>query len=122
VKPYRILITGSRDWAARDALNIALAEAVHPIPAHQEIVIVHGAARGADTMADDFARIFGATAERHPANWTLNGKRAGFIRNQLMVNLGADICLAFIKDGSRGASHTAALAEAAGIETRRFTA
>jgi hypothetical protein len=122
VKPYRILITGSRDWTDRDALNIALADTVRPIPAHQDIVIVHGAARGADTMADQWARIYGATIERHPANWQLNGKRAGFIRNQLMVNLGADICLAFIKDGSRGASHTAGLAEAAGIPTRRFTA
>jgi hypothetical protein len=39
-----------------------------------------------------------------------------------MVNLGADLVLAFIRNGSRGASHTADLAEQAGIETRRFTA
>jgi hypothetical protein len=39
-----------------------------------------------------------------------------------MVDLGADICLAFIKDQSAGASHCAARAIAAGIPTLKFTA
>ncbi|MEU1663633.1 DUF2493 domain-containing protein [Streptomyces sparsogenes] len=120
--PYRVLVTGSRDWEDQATVWQALADAVRDIPADCEIVIVHGACpHGADTMADQWATKYGATIERHPANWRINGKRAGFIRNQHMVNLGADICLAFIRNGSRGASHTANLAEQAGIPTKRWT-
>lgn len=128
-RPYRVLVTGSRDWPRHElvclALDAAFCEATN---AGRLMTLVHGACpRGADTQAADWAnymirRELPVKVEAHAANWQINGKRAGFIRNAHMVNLGADICLAFIKDGSRGASHTAALAEQAGIPTRRFTA
>ncbi|MEU5596631.1 DUF2493 domain-containing protein [Streptomyces sp. NPDC020298] len=122
-RPYRILVTGSRDWTDQQTVYSALAEAVRELSADREVVIVHGACpTGADYMAHEWARGYGAVIEAHPANWVINGRRAGFIRNARMVNLGADVCLAFIKDGSRGASHTARLAEQAGIPVRRFTA
>jgi hypothetical protein len=126
--PYRVLVTGSRTWPKPElvclALDGAFCEATN---AGRLMTLVHGACpQGADAQAVDWhlymvARDLPVKVEPHPANWTLNGKRAGFIRNAHMVNLGADLCLAFIKDGSRGASHTARLAEAAGIPVRRFT-
>lgn len=126
MKPYRILITGSRTWDDVTAIGAALEQTLidaGPRP----VLVVHGACpSGADWHADHYARWLrgkgcNIDVEQHPANWQLNGKRAGVIRNQLMVNLGADVCLAFVRNGSRGASHTAALAERAGIPTRRYT-
>lgn len=101
--------------------------------AGRALVVVHGAARGADAMADQWARKNSATVERHRAEQFGPWPQCGPIRNRHMVNLGADICLAFIgpctssrcrRPGphpSHGASGCADLAEQAGIPVRRYT-
>lgn len=115
----RILITGSRDWTDVHTILDALLTEVDGGP----VTIVHGACpTGADSTADRLGKVYGVTVERHPADWKTHGKRAGFVRNAEMVALGADVCLAFIKNGSKGATMTADLAEKAGIRTVRFTA
>lgn len=117
----RILVTGSRDWTDPECVEDAIMyETLHSEPPY---MIVHGACpTGADAHADRVAHEYvDLMVERHPADWKTHGKAAGFRRNAEMVALGADICLAFIKNGSKGATHTADLAEKAGIPTRRFT-
>lgn len=121
--PYRILITGSRDWRDQQTVYGALADLIRPLPVDQEIIIVNGACpTGADHMAHEWARGYGAVIEAHPANWVRHGRAAGPRRNAEMVQLGADVCLAFIRNGSPGATHCAALAERTGIPICRFTA
>jgi hypothetical protein len=116
----RLLVTGSRDWDDEIAIMTEISNIAIPPEAW---VLVSGACpTGADAIAEAFAEGLGMTVERHPADWRQYGKRAGFVRNAEMVNLGADICLAFIKNNSRGASMTASLAQRAGIETVRITA
>lgn len=120
----RILITGSRTWSDVPRLDGAI---FIELPLDDECTIVHGACpRGADAMADDFADLAGTHIERYPAKWIRDDgsydKGAGFARNAEMVALGADVCLAFIKSGSKGATHTADLAEKAGIPTKRYLA
>lgn len=109
----RILVTGSRDWHDEIAIEELLFE-------YSPGLLVHGACpTGADAIADAIATRWNWDIERHPADWDRHGKKAGPLRNQHMVDLGADVCLAFILNGSRGASHTARIAEAAGIPTVR---
>jgi len=119
---YRILVTGSREWGDWRTITGALIQARRDGNPDAIPVVVQGCARGADFLAAQAARKLGWQVEDHPADWEHRGKLAGLRRNAEMVELGADICLAFIKDGSRGASHCADLAEKAGIPVRRFLA
>lgn len=148
---FRVLVTGSRAWADEQTIRDAIAAVVSAC-GPENVVIVHGACpSGADAIADRIATAWaGLHIERHPAEWDqctpncpetpthrrrkLQGDTdhpgqldsycpgAGPRRNTKMVTLGAGICLAFIISGSRGASHTANVAERAGIPTRRFEA
>lgn len=112
---YRVLVTGSRDWTDREVIHLALnfLFSKHGL----DIVLVHGdCPTGADAIANEWATRRGLLVERHPADWPAHGSAAGPVRNKAMVQLGADICLAFIKDKSRGASHCLGLAEKAGMD------
>jgi hypothetical protein len=117
--PKRILVTGSRDWTNETTIVTELLHAaghINPL-LRSEVILISGACpTGADSIAEKWWTVWGGTVERHPADWQTHGKKAGFVRNAEMVNLGADVCLAFIKDHSKGATMTAELAKKAGIE------
>lgn len=120
---YRILVTGSRDWADATTVEHALfdAWAEAPLCPHCDPhpTLVSGACpTGADRMAEDAWEERGLPVERHPADWDRYGKRAGYLRNLTMVEGGADVCLAFIRNESKGATMTADLARTAGIPVR----
>ena len=127
---YRVLVTGSRTWDDWQAIWEAL-DGIAWGP-HRSLTVVHGACPdGADRHAAewcaDMAAHLEASArhlveEPHPADWRWHGRAAGPIRNAQMVQAGADLCLAFIRNGSKGATHCADLAERAGIPTKRWTA
>lgn len=116
----RILITGSRDWT--DEKAIAHAIAINTIgKSRWRTTIVHGdCPTGADAIADKLAKEEGLNVESYPADWNKHGKAAGPIRNQQMVDLGADVCLAFPKGQSRGTRQCMRAAEKAGIRVINY--
>lgn len=116
-RPRRVLITGSRTWTDTDTIRAALADVWDD---GTTVLVTGGCPRGADALAEACWRAWGGTVERHCADWGRHGRAAGFRRNTSMVTAGADVCLAFIHQHSRGATHTAAQAETAGITTRRY--
>jgi hypothetical protein len=114
----RILVTGSRNWTDREAIAEALlAVRDNQAPTRSTVMeLVHGdCPTGADNIADRWARTWGWKVEPHPADWNRYGRKAGPIRNQQMVDLGADVCLAFPLSDSRGTYDCMTRAKAAGI-------
>lgn len=114
-RPLRVLVCGSRGFSSRATIGLRLAE----LPAGSEVI--HGAAHGADEIADGFAREFGMKVTRYPANWFKFGRKAGIIRNVEMLDTGPDLVLAFWDGFSRGTKHTIAEAERRGIPVEVFS-
>lgn len=124
----RILVTGSRDWADEESLKDAIYSARFMGGFIFNTVIVHGACyppidpktgkrplRSADWLAERAAKEFGFKSEPTPADWNTHGKKAGSLRNQEMIDKGADICLAFPLPQSKGTWDCVRRAKAAGI-------
>lgn len=83
----KILVCGSRDWEDPHAVYIVLAGAKTLSDSLEEpLEIVHGAAKGADTIAGQMGDLLGATIIPVPADWNKDGKAAGPLRNQKMLD------------------------------------
>ena len=97
---HRVIVCGSRRFHDRELMAYTLSNL--QIKRGWTPLIVHGAARGADRIADEEAGKLGLHTEPHPADWERHGKAAGVIRNEEMAALGASLCVAFWDGRSRG--------------------
>jgi len=80
----RVLVCGGRDYQDYNRVISAL-DAVH---AKRRItLIIEGGANGADSHAAIWADNNGIPRCVFPANWEFHGKRAGPIRNQVMIEV-----------------------------------
>jgi len=108
----RLLVCGGRDFENKLGLYAAL-DAVHrkkPIT-----VLVHGGATGADRLAGLWASENKVRVEVYAADWDGQGKAAGPIRNQRMIDHGKpDAAVAFA--GGSGTADMVRRLESAGIK------
>lgn len=111
----RVLVCGGRDfnnvafiWSRLDALH-----AKTPIT-H----LIHGGARGADTIASDWAKTKPIKRYICRTDWNKYDKMAGPIRNLRMLEWKPDLVVAF--PGGRGTANMIYVAEKVGVKVKRI--
>jgi hypothetical protein len=115
-KPLVVLVCGGRGFNDFEQLCVRL-DMVHITDGIA--LLVHGGAQGADYLADRWARMRKVPRKPYPANWTRNGRAAGPIRNQTMLdNEPIDLVVAF--PGGRGTADMVRRAKRAGISVQEI--
>lgn len=111
----RVLVCGSRHLSEDRRQEVT--NALEYLWRQNPLVVIHGAAPGADTYADRWAFHMGCEQVRFPADWAKYGRKAGPIRNQQMLDEGKpDIVLAFPDKDSKGTWDMVKRARQAGLE------
>jgi hypothetical protein len=113
----RVLVCGGRDYQDMREL-FGVLDGIHaktPIG-----LVIHGAYRGADTLAAEWAKSRGVRELPFPADWNAHpGGAAGPIRNsRMLAEGGPDLVVAF--PGGSGTADCVRKAERAGVPVRRI--
>lgn len=105
----KVLVCGSR--------NFNDAELMEDVLKQWDIrEIIEGEARGADSLAREYAERHGLVCHKFPALWDQHGKAAGPIRNAQMLREGnPELVVAFRGVNSRGTQNMINQAEKAGV-------
>ena len=101
---FRVIIAGGRDFDNYVLLKEKCDSILSEKAKQCRIIIVSGAAKGADSLGEQYARENGYAIDSRPADWNAHGKSAGFIRNVQMAN-SADALIAFWDGKSHGTKH-----------------
>jgi hypothetical protein len=82
-----------------------------------DVTIISGGAKGADSLGEKYAKERGYTLEIFPAKWDEHGKKAGIMRNVEMAD-NANSLIAFWDGNSRGTKHMIETATNKGLSVR----
>jgi ABC-type Fe3+-hydroxamate transport system substrate-binding protein len=106
----RLLVCGSRTYSDRATVYDKLDEL-------KPDLIIHGGAKGADSLAGDWAAYNDVPQRIFLPDWELYGKSAGIRRNNQMLDTKPDLVLAFWDGASKGTAHTIEQAKKRGLQT-----
>lgn len=99
---FKVIIAGTRDFNNYHLLKMKLDKILSNII--DDIIIVSGKARGADTLGEKYAKEKGYQIAEFPADWEKFGRSAGYKRNVQMAEY-ADACVCFWDGRSPGTKH-----------------
>lgn len=116
MKP-KIIIAGGRGFRDRDRMVREMGVFDQWRGGNAEIV--SGGAHGADKMGEWLAKTWGYDLTVMPAEWSLYGKGAGFIRNKAMADY-ADVLVAFWDGKSTGTQNMIVTALKRGLEVHVY--
>lgn len=118
----KVLVCGSRDYHDRETLYFHMDGFAFMKDGIE--LIIEGEAKGADTLAREWAEAVGIPVMKFPADWKKYGRAAGPIRNKQMLEKGKpDLVIAFPlgefddPKHNRGTRDMVKQARAAGIKT-----
>ena len=121
-KVLYVIIAGSREFddyaLLRDVCDRVLENKVAD---GYKITIISGHAKGADTLGEQYASERGYDIKIFPADWDKFGKRAGYLRNKKMAEIG-NVLIAFFAIGaeSKGTQNMVNIAKEKNLMVREI--
>lgn len=118
-REFRLLVAGGRDFDDREALQMRLYEILlHARREGRTLVVIHGAAEGADAIAGEWAELQTDVVNRpfpvKRAEWNRLGNMAPYRRNVRMLEEGKPHA-ALLCPGGNGTAHMRKQIERAGV-------
>jgi len=108
-RKIKIAIVGSRDFVDYEFF-IKMLEPVFLKLSGYIDCIVSGGAKGADSMAERYAKDNRINTIIYRPDWKKYGRGAGIVRNRIIIK-NSDLVIAFLKNNSRGTTNAINIAK-----------
>lgn len=119
----RIIVAGTRTFSDYELLRNKLDDFISKLKQKypdKQVVIITGAAKGADQLGSFYARNHNIPLKEFQADWTTYGKAAGPIRNQQMLDYALHeipVLIVFWDGESRGTKNMMNIAKRHNVQT-----